>query len=196
MTLGRDMSRDRNSKNRDTEGVTALRAHALVPRDVTVSRVTTQRNNRRDSDTPAPGRSVTVTATGEGDEGALEQLGPGASFRVESWVNYSDDKTPWVRVRLEANGRKGWLAWSPKRNRFARASELAHMRRHARRWVEELERVLRARYAPPDPRFAAWLAGATAEQQARWERLQQQGATKVNDNDLPPALRGGALEVF
>lgn len=47
-----------------------------------------------------------------------------------------------------------------------------------------------------DMRFDAWLAGATAEQQARWERLQQQGATKVNDNDLPPALRGGALEVF
>lgn len=44
------------------------------------------------------------------------------------------------------------------------------------------------------PRFDAWLAGATAEQQARWERLH--GKPAVDDNELPPALRGGALEVF
>lgn len=48
-----------------------------------------------------------------------------------------------------------------------------------------------------DKRFAGWLAGASAEQQARWERMQSGlAADPVKDEQLPPALRGGALEAF
>ena len=43
-------------------------------------------------------------------------------------------------------------------------------------------------------RFDGWLAGASAEQQARWERMQ--AGAKVEDETLPPALRGGALGAF
>jgi len=46
-------------------------------------------------------------------------------------------------------------------------------------------------------RFDAWLAGCSAEQQARFEAAQQRlDAHPVTDDQLPPALRGGALEVF
>lgn len=46
-------------------------------------------------------------------------------------------------------------------------------------------------------RFASWLAGCSAEQQARWERAQKDlDANPVQDKQLPPALRDGALEVF
>lgn len=45
-----------------------------------------------------------------------------------------------------------------------------------------------------DRRFDGWLAGASAEQQARWERMQ--AGAKVEDETLPPALRGGALGAF
>lgn len=45
--------------------------------------------------------------------------------------------------------------------------------------------------------FDAWLAGASSEQQARWERIQAGlAADPVKDDQLPPALRGGALEAF
>lgn len=51
----------------------------------------------------------------------------------------------------------------------------------------------------PEPmvrrRFDAWLAGATAEQQAAWEARQHKAET-VPDEQLPPPLRGGNLEVF
>lgn len=43
-------------------------------------------------------------------------------------------------------------------------------------------------------KFDGWLAGASAEQQARWERMQ--AGAKVEDETLPPALRGGALGAF
>ena len=46
-------------------------------------------------------------------------------------------------------------------------------------------------------RFAGWLAGASPEQAKRWERMQAGlAADPVQDDQLPPALRGGALEVF
>lgn len=43
-------------------------------------------------------------------------------------------------------------------------------------------------------KFDAWLAGATEAQVERWKKLQ--AAAPVRDDELPPALRGGALEVF
>lgn len=46
-------------------------------------------------------------------------------------------------------------------------------------------------------RFAGWLAGCSAEQQARLEQAQKAlEANPVKDEQLPPALRGGSLEVF
>lgn len=46
-------------------------------------------------------------------------------------------------------------------------------------------------------RFDAWLAGASPEQAKRWKRMQAVlAADPVQDDQLPPALRGGALEVF
>lgn len=49
----------------------------------------------------------------------------------------------------------------------------------------------------PGRKFDAWLAGASAEQQARWDRMQSGlVADPVKDEQLPPALRGGALEAF
>lgn len=45
-------------------------------------------------------------------------------------------------------------------------------------------------------KFDAWLAGATEAQAERFRQLQGRGAVKVRDDELPPALRGGALEVF
>lgn len=46
------------------------------------------------------------------------------------------------------------------------------------------------------PSFDAWLAGATEAQAERFRRLQEQAGVEVKDDELPPALRGGALEVF
>jgi hypothetical protein len=46
-------------------------------------------------------------------------------------------------------------------------------------------------------RFDAWIAGMTAEQAERFRRQQlQRELPPVPDEDLPPALRGGALGVY
>lgn len=45
-----------------------------------------------------------------------------------------------------------------------------------------------------DRRFEAWLAGASAEQIERWKR--NHAAEAVPGDELPPPLRGGALEAF
>lgn len=45
-------------------------------------------------------------------------------------------------------------------------------------------------------RWEGWLAGATPEQAERFRRLQAQRNVVVPDEQLPPALRGGNLEVF
>lgn len=45
-------------------------------------------------------------------------------------------------------------------------------------------------------RFDAWLAGATEAQVERFKKLQAGVPVLVRDDELPPALRGGALEVF
>lgn len=46
-------------------------------------------------------------------------------------------------------------------------------------------------------RFDAWLAGASPEQAKKWaDRQAALAADPVKDEQLPPALRGGALEAF
>ena len=47
-----------------------------------MSRVTTERDNRRDSDSPAPGRSITVTAT---DVRFAAWLAAATPAQVEAW---------------------------------------------------------------------------------------------------------------
>lgn len=47
-----------------------------------------------------------------------------------------------------------------------------------------------------DSRWAGWLAGATEAQAERFRRLQEQAGVEVKDDELPPALRGNALDAF
>ena len=64
--------RDKSEAQRDTAGVTP-RARALLRRDVTLS--------RRDSDSPAPGRPVTITAA----ERFAGWLAGATAEQVEAW---------------------------------------------------------------------------------------------------------------
>lgn len=73
--------RDEKSQIRDAASVTP-RARALLRRDVTVSRRDDWRDNRRDSDSPAPGRSITVTAT---DVRFAAWLAAATPAQVEAW---------------------------------------------------------------------------------------------------------------
>ena len=72
--------RDKGEAQRDTAGVTP-RARALLRRDVTLSRRDTGRDTRRDSDSPAPGRPVTITAA----ERFAGWLAGATAEQVEAW---------------------------------------------------------------------------------------------------------------